>query len=112
MGEICRNNPKTLLNIQKIKRKDTKSTGKTSIISTFAKDEEKTDSRKIQAQKLLIQDWGLPDNLKQPRKFDLQPSLRFDFKREKCESNPALDQFIKIPRFSLNRFDYNTSRKD
>ena len=112
LGEICKNKPKTLLNMQKLQRKDSKSSAKTSNISTFSKDEEKTDSRKVQAQKLLIQDWSLPDNLKQPRKFDLQPSLKFDFKPGKCESNPSLDQFIKIPRFSLNRFDYNTSRKD
>ena len=112
LGEICKNKPKTLLNMQKLQRKDSKSSAKTSNISSFSKDEEKTDSRKVQAQKLLIQDWSLPDNLKQPRKFDLQPSLKFDFKPGKCESNPSLDQFIKIPRFSLNRFDYNTSRKD
>ena len=112
LEEICKNIRKPLMNMQKLQRKDTKGTEKTSNISTFSKDEEKIDLRKIQAQKLLIQDWSLPDKLKQPRKFDLQPSLKIDFKQGKCASNPALDPFIRIPRFSLNRFDYNTSSKD
>ena len=70
------------------------------------------DSRKVRAQKLLLNDWSLPSNLKQPRKFDLQPSLKFDYSPGICKSDPSLNKFIKIPRFSLNRFDYNTTRKD
>ena len=112
LEEICENIPKILLNMQKLQKQETNSTEKTSNTSTFSKGEENTDLRKMQAQKLLIQDWSLPDNLKQPRKFDLQPSLKFDSKPGRCASNPALDKFIRIPRFSLNRFDYNTSRKD
>ena len=60
------------------------------------------------AKKVLVENWKMPF-VEDIDRIDLDISSNFESR--KCESNPELNPFIKIPKFSRNRWDYNVSRK-
>ena len=69
--------------------------------------EELSKMRKT-AKKLLIENWNMPF-IEDIKRIDLDMSINSESK--KCESNPELNPYIRIPKFSRNRWDYNVSRK-
>ena len=60
------------------------------------------------AKNVLVENWKMPfvENID---RIDLDISSNFESR--KCESNPELNPYIRIPKFSRNRWDYNVSRK-
>ena len=60
------------------------------------------------AKKVLVENWKMPF-VEDIDRIDLDISSNFESR--KCESNPELNPYIKIPKFSRNRWDYNVSRK-
>ena len=69
--------------------------------------EELSKMRKT-AKKLLVENWNMPF-IEDIKRIDLDMSIYTESK--KCESNPELNPYIRIPKFSRNRWDYNVSRK-
>ena len=69
--------------------------------------EELSKMRKT-AKKLLIENWNMPF-IEDIKRIDLDMSINSE--SNKCESNPELNPYIRIPKFSRNRWDYNVSRK-
>ena len=69
--------------------------------------EELSKMRKT-AKKLLVENWNMPF-IEDIKRIDLDISIYTESK--KCESNPELNPYIRIPKFSRNRWDYNVSRK-